>query len=250
MTINARSATAPTDAAGTIEAVGAGASQYARLAAASGGEHDVWVQPVPGFTWQEPLPASVDALADLLADGAAACADGGPVVLLGYSAGGWIAHATAAALEARGTGPDAVVLLDSHWPTSPLLPHLHAHIERTRAAEFPEGRWPEEAGDDAYLTAMAHYAGLFQAWTPTAISAPTVLVRASRDVFDDDPRLPKDRRAHWHLPHTAVDTPGTHFSLIREHSEPALRAVADWLAAPAGRPRTAPNQQPTTPEGA
>ncbi|WP_452672801.1 type I polyketide synthase [Streptomyces alboflavus] len=231
-------------------AVGAGASQYARLAAASGGEHDVWVQPVPGFTWQEPLPASVDALADLLADGAAACADGGPVVLLGYSAGGWIAHATAAALEARGTGPDAVVLLDSHWPTSPLLPHLHAHIERTRAAEFPEGRWPEEAGDDAYLTAMAHYAGLFQAWTPTAISAPTVLVRASRDVFDDDPRLPKDRRAHWHLPHTAVDTPGTHFSLIREHSEPALRAVADWLAAPAGRPRTAPNQQPTTPEGA
>ncbi|MFD9885591.1 beta-ketoacyl synthase N-terminal-like domain-containing protein [Streptomyces alboflavus] len=243
-------------------AVGAGASQYARLAAASGGGHDVWVQPVPGFTWQEPLPASVDALADLLADGAAECADGGPVVLLGYSAGGWIAHATAAALEARGTGPDAVVLLDSHWPTSPTLPHLHARIERTRAAAAPDGRWTEEAGDDAYLTAMAHYAGLFQAWTPAAISAPILLVRASRDVFDDGPQptdpqgnpegtpTPEDRRAHWHLPHTAVDTPGTHFSIIREHSEPALRAVADWLAAPAGCPRTAPNQQPTTPEGA
>ncbi|WP_405652623.1 type I polyketide synthase [Streptomyces sp. RK9] len=243
-------------------AVGAGASQYARLAAVSGGEHDVWVQPVPGFTWREPLPASVDALADLLADGAAECADGGPVVLLGYSAGGWIAHATAAALEARGTGPDAVVLLDSHWPTSRTLPHLHAHIERTRAAAAPDGRWTEEAGDDAYLTAMAHYAGLFQAWTPTAISAPTLLVRASRDLFDDGsqppdahgnpdaPSTPDDRRAHWHLPHTAADAPGTHFSIIREHSEPALRAVADWLAAPAGRPRTAPHQQSTTPEGA
>ncbi|MFD0415268.1 type I polyketide synthase [Streptomyces sp. NPDC127108] len=249
-------------------AVGAGASQYARLAAASGGEHDVWVQPVPGFDWREPLPASVDALANLLADGAAQCADGGPVVLLGYSAGGWIAHATAAALQARGAGPDAVVLLDSHWPTSPMLPHLHARIERARASGAPDGLWTQEAGDDAYLTAMAHYAGLFRAWTPTEISAPTLLVRASQDPLDDEPRTPAepqapdapetsgtpgtpaDRLARWHLPHTAVDTPGTHFSIIREHSGPALRAVADWLGGPQGTPRPAPTQQPVTSEGA
>ncbi|MBJ3807094.1 hypothetical protein JGB26_08180 [Streptomyces flavofungini] len=266
-------------------AVGAGASQYARLAAASGGEHDVWVLPVPGFDWQESLPASVAALAGLLADGVDRCGDGGPVVLLGYSAGGWIAHATAAALEARGAGPDAVVLLDSHWPDSPALPHLHARIEQARLAAArtsaaPDGPWTHESGDDAYLTAMAHYAGLFRAWTPTEIGAPTLLVRASEAAFDEAPEPsdapgppeapaapatsaapgnsaePTDWRAGWHLPHTAVDTPGTHFSIIREHSEPALRAVADWLGgrhggpAPQGAPARTETEQPTTPEGA
>ncbi|MFD5699849.1 type I polyketide synthase, partial [Streptomyces lasiicapitis] len=224
-------------------AVGSGAPQYARLAAASGGAHDVWVQPVPGFRRQESLPASVGALAELLADGVEQYADGGPVVLLGYSAGGWIAHATAAVLEARGTRPDAVVLLDTHWPDSPALAHLHARIEQARTTGAPDVLWAEEAVDDAYLTAMAHYTGLFRAWSPQEISAPTLLVRASESPLAEPPLAEppladapsagasEDWRPHWHLPHTAVDTAGTHFTLIREHSEPTLRAVRDWLAA-------------------
>ncbi|MFD9074790.1 thioesterase domain-containing protein, partial [Streptomyces lasiicapitis] len=229
-------------------AVGSGAPQYARLAAASGGAHDVWVQPVPGFRRQESLPVSVGALAELLADGVEQCADGGPVVLLGYSAGGWIAHATAAVLEARGTRPDAVVLLDTHWPDSPALADLHARIEHARTTGAPDVLWAEEAVDDAYLTAMAHYTGLFRAWTPQEIDAPTLLVRASESPLGEPPlaepqladaplaEAPEDWRPHWHLPHTAVDTAGTHFSLIREHSEPTLRAVRDWLAASAPAP--------------
>ncbi len=227
-------------------AVGAGAPQYARLAAAADGEHDVWAQPVPGFSWQEPLPASVDALARLLADGVETRADAGPAVLLGYSAGGWIAHATAAVLEERGAGPAAVVLLDSHWPGSATIPRLHARIERARAAGSPDVLWTEEAGDDAYLTALAHYSQLFETWRPHAIGAPTLLVRAAEPAFDEpatgEPAIgepatgepdsggaPDDWRPRWHLPHTAVDTAGTHFSIVREHSEPALRAVRDWL---------------------
>ncbi|GGV41063.1 hypothetical protein GCM10010245_64750 [Streptomyces spectabilis] len=224
-------------------AVGAGAPQYARLAAAAEGDHDVWAQPVPGFTWQEPLPASVDALARLLAD-AVERAGSGPAVLLGYSAGGWMAHATAAVLEERGAGPAAVVLLDSHWPGSAMIPRLHARIDRARAAGSPDVLWTEEAGDDAYLTALAHYSHLFETWRPHAIDAPTLLVRASEPAFDepafDEPAfdepgsggVPDDWRPCWHLPHTAVDTAGTHFSIVREHSGPALRAVRDWLADP------------------
>ncbi|WP_278194274.1 type I polyketide synthase [Streptomyces sp. AN091965] len=216
-------------------AVGAGAPQYARLAAAAEGEHDVWAQPVPGFDWREPLPASVDALAHLLADGVGARADGGPAVLLGYSAGGWIAHATAAVLEERGAGPAAVVLLDSYWPGSAMIPRLHARIDRARATGAPDVLWTEDTGDDAYLTALAHYAQLFETWRPREIGAPTLLVRATEPAFDAPATAetvagtPDDWRPRWHLPHTAVDTAGTHFSIIREHSEPALRAVRDWL---------------------
>ncbi|GGR38061.1 acyl transferase domain-containing protein/thioesterase domain-containing protein [Streptomyces netropsis] len=205
---------------------GSGAHQYARLAAASRGERDVWALPAPGFTWQEPLPGSVDALARLQADGVEQCAEGNPVVLLGYSAGGWIAHATAAALEERGSGPAAVVLLDSHWPAGAMLPHLHAQIDRARAAGSTDALWTEETRDDAHITAMAHYARLFQDWSPEGISAPTLLVRASEPPFE---QAPDDWRPHWHLPHTTADTAGTHFSIIREHSESALRSVHDWL---------------------
>ncbi|MEU2854397.1 alpha/beta fold hydrolase [Streptomyces syringium] len=205
---------------------GSGAHQYARLAAASRGERDVWALPAPGFSWQEPLPASVDALARLQADGVEQCAEGNPVVLLGYSAGGWIAHATAAVLEERGAGPAAVVLLDSHWPGSAMLPHLHAQIDRARAAGSTGALWTEETADDAHLTAMAHYARLFQDWDPDGISAPTLLVRASQPPFE---QAPDDWRSHWNLPHTTADTAGTHFSIIREHSESALRSVHDWL---------------------
>ncbi|GGM75294.1 hypothetical protein GCM10012275_52490 [Longimycelium tulufanense] len=204
-----------------------GAHQYARLAAGSRGERDVWVLPAPGFTWQETLPASVDALASRQAYGVEQCADGKPVVLLGYSAGGWIAHATAAALEARGAGPSAVVLLDSYWPDSEMLPHIHAQIDRARTTGAPNALWTEEPWDDACLTAMARYAQLFHAWSPEEISAPTLLVRASEPAFDE---VLDNWRPRWHLPHTAVDAAGTHFTIIREHSESAMRSVRDWLS--------------------
>nr|WP_219729339.1 type I polyketide synthase [Streptomyces noursei] len=205
---------------------GSGAHQYARLAAASDGERDIWVLPAPGFTWQEPLPASVEALAQLQADSAQECADDQPAVLVGYSAGGWLAHATAAALEERGAAPAAVVLLDSHHPDSAMLPHLHAHISQSRTTREGDVLWTEATQDDAYLTAMAHYARLFHGWTPADISAPTLLVRAVEPPFDG---APADWRTHWKRPHSSIDTAGSHFSIIREHSESTLRSVHDWL---------------------
>ncbi|MEW1659018.1 beta-ketoacyl synthase N-terminal-like domain-containing protein [Streptomyces sp. NPDC093707] len=205
---------------------GSGAHQYARLAAASDGERDIWVLPAPGFTWQEPLPASVGALARLQADSVQECADGQPAVLVGYSAGGWLAHATAAALEERGAAPAAVVLLDSHHPDSAMLPHLHAHIGRSRTTGEGDVLWTEGTQDDAYLTAMAHYARLFHGWTPADISAPTLLVRAVEPPFDG---APDDWRTCWNHPHSSVDTAGSHFSIIREHSASTLRSVHDWL---------------------
>ncbi|WP_053161065.1 type I polyketide synthase [Streptomyces caatingaensis] len=201
---------------------GSGAHQYARLAAASAGERDIWVLPAPGFTWREPLPATVGALARLQADSVEECAAGQPAVLVGYSAGGWIAHATAAVLQERGTPPAAVVLLDSHRPDSPMLPRLHAHIDGARE----EVLWAEGTHDDAYMTAMAHYAHLFRTWTPEPLTAPTLLVRALEPPF---PGAPADWRPQWPLPHTAAGTAGTHFSIIREHGASALRAVHTWL---------------------
>ncbi|MFF8596797.1 type I polyketide synthase [Streptomyces sp. NPDC015220] len=207
-----------------------GAHQYARLAAGARGERDVWVLSAPGFGPDEPLPADVEALALLHAEDAERCADGRPFVLLGHSAGGWIAHAVAERLQARGVRPAAVVLVDSYEPGSPVLRHVQDHLAAAPAGE------PEGAGwDDTVLTAMGGYARLFAAWRPRGLGCPTLLVRAAEPL----PGFPaSDWQARWPglggAAPVVVDVPGDHFTVTTEHATTTLDAVRDHLAARTG----------------
>ncbi|MGC5413393.1 thioesterase domain-containing protein, partial [Streptomyces sp. DT225] len=65
----------------------------------------------PGFSPGEPLPESVRVLAELHARTVHELAEGAPLLLVGRSAGGWVAHEVAAALERMGETPIGVVLL-------------------------------------------------------------------------------------------------------------------------------------------
>ncbi|WSQ64008.1 acyltransferase domain-containing protein [Streptomyces sp. NBC_01216] len=194
-----------------------GAHVYARFAAGFGDAWRVAALPHPGFLPGEPLPASVDALAELHARTALDLAQGAPLLLVGRSAGGWVAHAVADALERHGTVPAGVALLDT-----------------PACADDPRGRDVMVRGmleresrlvslDDHRLTGMGAYARLFREWKPQPISAPTLLVHAAAPYGKTEERI-----ASWHLQHEAAEVTGDHFTMLEEHSATTAQAVERW----------------------
>ncbi|KUJ65095.1 hypothetical protein ACZ90_51825, partial [Streptomyces albus subsp. albus] len=204
-----------------------GAHQYARLAAAARGEHELWALPAPGFRAGERMPADLDALVRLHAADIARITGGAPGVLLGHSSGGWIAHEVAAHLEDQGTPAAGVALLDSHWPSHAALPGIHEEIGRMLLAGGAGMLLGGESWGDEALTAMGGYSRLFADWRPRPIATPILHLRAVESL----PGFPaEDWRATWETPHTPADVPGNHFTVLGEHSGSALHAVRDWLA--------------------
>ncbi|RBM17517.1 alpha/beta fold hydrolase [Streptomyces sp. PT12] len=201
-----------------------GPHQYARFAAALRGRRAVVALPHPGFRAGEPVAATARALARAHADTALRLADGAPFALVGYSSGGFVAHAVAEELRARGTAPDRVVLLDSYPPDeTELLERLIPAVIRGLKARRDRVLGGE---DDAWLTAMGRYMSFD--WTPSPVSAPTLLVRSSTPLAG----LPEGEpwRATWKHPHRAVDVAGDHFTMMEAHADAAAEAVEEWLA--------------------
>ncbi|WP_425445805.1 SDR family NAD(P)-dependent oxidoreductase [Umezawaea tangerina] len=205
----------------------AGAHQFARFAGQFRGVRPFLAFDVPGFGPGELLAADVDTLVGAYADSIAERV-GGSFVLLGSSSGGYLAHATATALEARGVRPAGVALLDTYLIGDPT-------IMKDRVQEYLMGGMFDR--EDQYvrmdadrLTAMAWYGGMFEDWTPGPCAAPLLLVRASEpiDGMTDDPES-DDWRASWDTAQTVVDVPGNHFTLAEQHLEHCTAAVEKWL---------------------
>jgi acyl transferase domain-containing protein/thioesterase domain-containing protein/acyl carrier protein len=201
-----------------------GPHQYARFAAPFRGEQDVWALGNPGFVAGEQLPANPEAVIEAQAEAVLRQTDGAPFALLGHSSGGVLAHEVAARLESTGVFPEAVVLLDiySHDRDAAvgLQPGLSAGVDERSASHVPV--------DDTRLLAMGAYFRLFGEWRPTEVKTPTLLVRAGERLFDWSRE--GDWRSYWELPHTAVDVPGNHFTMMEEHAGTTARAVRDWLS--------------------
>ncbi|MEU7022620.1 type I polyketide synthase [Streptomyces sp. NPDC046203] len=196
-----------------------GPQEYARLGAGLRGLRPVAALRHPGFEPGETLPATLDALVTAHAAAVRAASPDGPPVLLGRSAGGWVAHAVAERLEAEGFAPAAVVLVDTYPPghddRDRALSAMTTDMLR-RAAEFASAE-PDR------LTAMAGYFELFDAWRPAPLACPTLYVRA-RDPLPGTVPAPE-----WSLPHTALTVPGDHFTLLEEHARTTALAVHRWL---------------------
>ncbi|MFF2012691.1 type I polyketide synthase [Streptomyces sp. NPDC058195] len=203
-----------------------GPQEYARLGARLRGLRPVCALRHPGFGPREELPASLDALVTAQAAAVRAAPAGSPLVLLGRSAGGWVAHAVAERLESEGVFPAAVVLVDT-YPVAREdqdqgLSAMTSDMLR-RAAEFA-------SASPGRLTAMAGYFGLFRDWKPAPLTCPTLYVRA-RDPLPGTAPAPV-----WPLPHAEVTVPGDHFTMLEEHSRTTALAVHQWLdGLPRGR---------------
>ncbi|WP_432093072.1 type I polyketide synthase [Streptomyces sp. bgisy100] len=203
-----------------------GPHEYARFGPALQDRRPVSVLPNPGFLPRELLPATLDAFVAAQAAAVRACAGDEPFVLLGRSAGGWVAHAVAEELEGTGPTPSAVVLIDTYpagengpggrGGDGPALSAMTAGMLEN-SAQFA-------SAETDRLTAMAGYLELHAGWKPTALRAPTLFVRAGD-------RLPGIEAADpWSLPHSEITVPGDHFTVLEDHSRTTALAIHTWLS--------------------
>ena len=199
-----------------------GPQVYARFAHALRDERDVSVVSTPGFLKGELVPASIDAIVRAQAQAVLEHAEGEPFVLVGHSSGGTLAHGVAAYLESIGKPAAALVLMDIFRHDREALSRVHPEIVGDARDEDPV------LLDDQRLTAMGAYCRIFAGWQPTAISTPTLLVRASEPLPGTEPSV--EWRSTWDFEHAVLDTPGTHFSMMQEHARTTAEAVHGWLS--------------------
>ncbi|MEU1671053.1 type I polyketide synthase [Streptomyces roseifaciens] len=205
--------------------VPAGAHQYARFAAPFRDRTDMWALAHPGYEKGEPVPSDVEAVLGLHARTVLECAGGKPVVLLGYSSGGWIAHGVAARLEAMGEKPAAVVMVDSF---SREIPFDRQVLNAMAQAQSQRLDFMRSGGEQ--LTAMGRYMHLFDEWAAPEIAAPTLLVRAGEPMPTAGATAGDGRAAPPEHVGTTVEVPGNHYSMMEDHAGTTAAAVESWLA--------------------
>jgi thioesterase domain-containing protein len=199
------------------------------------GMREISLISIPGFADGEPLAATVDAIASVHAEIVRGAARDVPFALVGYSSGGLVAHALATCLEGSGDAPVAVVLIDTQHPSRG-IPGKYSSMAHRRALDSI-GQLTE-AGEDAWITAMAHYSALdWSALRTTEI--PTLLVRATNPVHGmpdnpvngprEEPGTPEGELWPFSSHLAVVDAPGDHFTIMEEHAYTTGQAVSEWL---------------------
>ncbi|MGH3758121.1 SDR family NAD(P)-dependent oxidoreductase [Actinophytocola sp.] len=213
-----------------------GTGEYTGFARSFAGEHDLVVFTHPGLVGGDAVPADRETFVRMHADAVRARAGDRPVVIVGHSTGGALGHAVAARLEADGAAPAGVVLLDTYHIDAALrvAPWFQALAART--VRTLEERFDSPVGD-ATLVAMGAYVRMFDGWVPTSLTAPTLQVRATEpteemaeDLAGESAAAGTDWRATWPVPHTLVEVPGDHFTMMDTHADTTASAVRDWLA--------------------
>ncbi|GAB1818051.1 type I polyketide synthase [Herbidospora sp. RD11066] len=198
-----------------------GPHEFARFAAGLRGLRQVDAVALPGFAAGEDLPATGEVALRAQARTIVDAVGTTPFVLVGHSAGAIMAHALARHMEEAGVGPAGLVLVDVYPPFSEVLTGWQSELAGGVLAETTVPL------DDHRLTASTAYARLFMEWKPEPLAAPVLLVRAS-----DPLGTPVDGwQATWPHDHTAVDTPGDHFTMMGAHAGAVAAAVNDWLTA-------------------
>ncbi|WP_329082803.1 type I polyketide synthase [Streptosporangium sp. NBC_01469] len=202
---------------------GSGPHQFARLARELGADHAVSVLRLPGTSPGEAVPRSWDSAIEYLA----ACVAGDlvrePLVLVGYSIGGAMAHAVARRLEEQGTAAAGVVMIDTYSPDDMDLNHavladaLGALLDHEQAMTLV---------DDHGLVAMGNYVRIYGERRPLPISAPTLNLRATAALGGT--HIPEPVPA-WQHTGSVVEIDANHFSIIEEESPLTATRIRSWL---------------------
>ncbi len=213
-----------------------GAYQYARFAAHFRGVRTLSAVPMPGFLAGERLPESAEAIVDVLTESIRKAVGDEPFALLGYSSAGIFAHAVAGRLEESGTGPAAVVLLDTYAAGGEDMRRSDQEERDEATLGLVSGLLENEERYGPYdrtkLTALARYLDILPDVTLPGIAAPSLLVRPA-DRFGvpggGDAGESEAWRTAWSLADQTETVPGDHFSLVEGNSATTAHAVEEWL---------------------
>ncbi|WUL63419.1 polyketide synthase dehydratase domain-containing protein [Amycolatopsis sp. NBC_00345] len=214
-----------------------GAYQYARFAAHFRGVRTLSALPMPGFLAGERLPESAEAIVDVLTESIRKAVGDEPFALLGYSSAGIFAHAIAGRLEESGTGPAAVVLLDTYAAGGEDMQRSDQEERDKATLGLVSGLLENESRYGPYdrtkLTALARYLDIIPEVVVPEIAAPSLLVRPedrfSAGETGADAGDSEAWRTAWSRADTTAVVPGDHFSLVEDSSATTAQAVEDWL---------------------
>ncbi|MGW1061347.1 type I polyketide synthase [Micromonospora rubida] len=210
---------------GSVVALGGG-HQYARFVNRFRGTYGSSVLSAPGFLPGQRVPSAMGPLLEYHAEEVLERLGGDrPLVLLGSSSGGTVAHGVAAELEKRGVRPAAVVLLDTYLSDNRAMTQfndvlLGGMFDREDQAVPMDG---------TRLTAMGKYFRILDDYRAPRVAARVLLVRASSPLGAAAPAI-GDWRASWPGAHAVIDVDGDHFSMMEQHVTTTATAVSDWLA--------------------
>ncbi|MGH3916932.1 MAG: macrolide family glycosyltransferase [Pseudonocardiaceae bacterium] len=211
-----------------------GTHNYARLALNLHKLRDVYSLSHPGFGDHGPLPATLELVIAMHAQAVRQHLGDTPFAMVGYSSGGWFAHAMAAHLETLGIFPTAVVLLDSLAVRDDAWDHIRAPLTTMALNDQAFALMTDDQ-----LTATAAYFRFFENWKPATITAPVLLVRPTECVPEwmGRPISEEYWRASWNFTHEIMEVTGHHYSMMKENAASTALALHRWLG---GQERHAP----------
>ncbi|MFJ8631928.1 SDR family NAD(P)-dependent oxidoreductase [Streptomyces sp. NPDC093568] len=196
------------------------------LAGQFDGERDLFLLEHPGFGTRRAVPDSMATLARTHADTVRSLTAGGPAVLVGFCAGGAVAHAVAGHLARAGQQPTGVILIDSH--AGVLRRDDPRGLALMAAGEaLPEG--VVDQLDDSLLIAGGGYARVLENWRPEPSPVPTLLLRGRPTAHMRRAAPDRDWEPHWPLPHDSADVPGDHYSVLQGDAGGTAAAIRAWL---------------------
>ncbi|MFE0464119.1 phosphopantetheine-binding protein, partial [Kitasatospora sp. NPDC058965] len=206
-----------------------GALQHKRVVSHLSTPRPVYAIPMAGFHPGESLPDSPEAAIDLLAATVLKAAEGEPFVLMGYSAGGIFAHATARHLaETAGVRPAGMVMLDTYEVND---------LGGGPVEQLLEGMFHKEGAfggfDSTRLSAMGGWGGLIPHLDLGPLDGvPGLHIQCIRSFFPEVPDAEPDAEwisRPWNPEYTLVPVKADHFSLIEENAALPGRAIEEWL---------------------
>ncbi|MGA9310328.1 MAG: type I polyketide synthase [Pseudonocardiaceae bacterium] len=203
-----------------------GPHNYARLALSLHQLRDVYSLTHPGFGSGEPVPSTAELVIAMQADAVRRRLGDTAFAMIGYSSGGWFAHAITAHLETLGVFPTAVILLDSLALRDDAWDQVRPPL---KTMALNDQAFALMTGDQ--LTAMAAYFRLFENWKPVTITTPVLLLRATECVPEwvGEPISEEYWRASWDLSHEILDVRGDHLSIMKENVSSTALALHRWL---------------------
>ncbi|MET9496296.1 type I polyketide synthase [Streptomyces sp. NPDC006552] len=219
----ARGATAPALICLPSFLAGSGTHQFARLARELGGERQVSAVRLPGTRAGDDLPATWEAAIASLAATVAAELGRSPVALVGYSAGGALAHAVARRLEDDGHELAGVAMIDTY---SPQDADLNRRVLTDALGQILSRDNALTPVDDHALVAMGGYVRIYAERAAEPITAPTLNLRATQTLssFGDVAPVPG-----WQHRGPVEHVEGDHFSIVEEKAAQTAAHLRRWL---------------------